>query len=160
MQGVNKMILVGTCTKDPIQGGQMDTSGHFCRLSLATNRRWTDKKSGEKCEETEYHNCICWGKLAGIFAQHVTKGSNLYVEGRLKTRKYQKNGIDTWSTDIVIEQFTFLPDNRKRGVESGKVQTHASNRQPQYDKPPTSQGNPPVDSGGFVPPVEDDGIPF
>lgn len=156
MQGFNKVVIAGTVTKDPQQGGTIGATNHMCRLSIATNRKWTNKDSGQKMEETEFHSVVGFGKMAVIWAQYIQKGSNILIEGRLKTRKYQKNGVDTWATDVIAEQFTFLPDNQKRGVASGtRPQSNAVQRaQSNHRQPPPAN-----QQQNFVPPETDD-IPF
>lgn len=99
---LNKVQLIGRLTRDPevrtTQSGQTVTS-----ISIATNRNWTDK-SGQKQEQSEYHNIVIWGKLAEIAGQYLVKGQESYFEGRLQTRKYQaKDGSDRWSTEVVAE---------------------------------------------------------
>ncbi len=99
---LNKVQLIGRLTRDPevrtTQSGQTVTT-----IALATNRNWTDK-SGQKQEQSEYHNIVIWGKLAEIAGQYLVKGQEAYFEGRLQTRKYQaKDGSDRWTTEIVAE---------------------------------------------------------
>ena len=99
---VNKVILVGRLTRDPeirnTASGQTVSS-----VSIATNRVWKDK-SGQKQEQTEYHNVVLWGRLAEITGQYLTKGQEAYFEGRLQTRKYTgKDGVERRTTEIVAE---------------------------------------------------------
>lgn len=106
MSGVNKVILVGRLGKDPemrtTQAGK--TIGTF---SMATSQRWKDK-SGDWKERTEWHNIVVFNQgLAGIVSAHLSKGSQCYVEGELRTRKWQdKNGADRWSTEVVLDGFS------------------------------------------------------
>lgn len=112
---VNKVILVGRISKDPelktTQSGQK-----VCSLSLATNKEWKDK-NGTKNSKTEWHNLVFWGKLAEIVGQYVTKGQELYVEGRLEYREYDhKDGHKVKVTDIIVEQMQM--GNRAKGSET------------------------------------------
>lgn len=111
---VNKCILVGRTSKDPelktTQSGQK-----VCSMSLATNHEWKDK-NGTKNSKTEWHNLVFWGKLAEIVAQYVTKGQELYVEGRIEYREYDnKEGHKVKVTDIIVEQMQM--GNRARGAD-------------------------------------------
>jgi single-strand DNA-binding protein len=101
---VNKVILVGNVGKDPIVrdvGGEKVAS-----FSLACSESWKDKASGERKEKTEWVNVVVWGKTAEVVSQYVTKGSKLYVEGQLQTRKWQdKDGADKYTTEVVLRGF-------------------------------------------------------
>lgn len=102
----NKVIILGRLGADPDL--RSSPSGvTTCRLSIATNRSWTDK-SGEKKEETEWHRVVFFGRAAEVLDQYLKKGQQLYVEGRLKTSKYEKDGIERYSTDIIGETFNFI----------------------------------------------------
>tara|TARA_B100001287_G_scaffold66836_1_gene54613 strand:- start:3549 stop:3956 length:408 start_codon:yes stop_codon:yes gene_type:complete len=90
---INKQILVGNVGKDP-QVKTFDNGDTVATVTLATSEKWTDKKSGEKKELTEWHTVIFRGKLAEVVQQYVKKGTQLYVEGTTKTRKYEKDGIE------------------------------------------------------------------
>ncbi len=104
--GVNKVILIGNLGADPelryTQGGQP-----VADLRMATNESWTDK-NGQKQERTEWHKIVMWGKPAEICKQYVSKGSRLYIEGRLQTRTWEKDGQKHYSTEIVANDFMFL----------------------------------------------------
>lgn len=108
MSGVNKVILVGRLGADPemkfTQGGQA-----IARLSLATSEQWTDKNSGQKQERTEWHRVVVWGKQAEVIGKFMTKGRQLYVEGRLQTRSWEDpQGQKRYTTEIVANNFQFL----------------------------------------------------
>lgn len=90
---INKQILVGNVGKDP-QVKTFDNGDTVATVTLATSEKWTDKKSGEKKELTEWHTVVFRGKLAEVVEQYVKKGTQLYVEGTTKTRKYEKDGIE------------------------------------------------------------------
>lgn len=120
-RGVNKVILVGTLGRDPetkyTQGGVAITS-----VSVATNESWKDKNTGEKQERTEWHNVTFFGKLAEIAGQYLKKGGLVYVEGKLRTDEYEKDGIKRWSTKVVADQMQML--GGKSGSESRPTTSH------------------------------------
>lgn len=108
---LNKVILIGNLGNDP-EIKQTDSGLHIANFSLATSESYTKKDSGEKVTNTEWHRCVCYGKGAEIIGQYVKKGSKLYVEGSIHTRKWQDNeGNDRYSTEIKIKEFKFLGDN-------------------------------------------------
>ena len=98
----NKVILAGNVGQDP----EMMTGG-ACRFTLATNESYKDKE-GNKVDATEWHNCVVFGKSAEIILKYVTKGSKLFIDGKLKTTMYEKNGEKRYSTSIVVNQFEFM----------------------------------------------------
>jgi single-strand DNA-binding protein len=104
MAGVNKVILVGNLGQDPELRYTQDGMA-ICNLSLATSDSWKDKNSGEKRERTEWHRIVIFGKLAEICGEYLKKGRQIYIEGRLQTRKWQdKEGQDRWTTEVVVDQ--------------------------------------------------------
>lgn len=117
-RGVNKVILVGNIGKDPevrySQGG-----GAIANVTLATSETWRDKNTGENQERTEWHRVVFFGKLGEIVGQYVKKGSKLYVEGSLRTRKWQdQSGQDRYTTEIVANEMQML-DSRGQGGGGG-----------------------------------------
>jgi len=118
MASVNKVILIGNLGRDPEL--RYNPSGvAFCTISLATTRNWKNRESGERQEETEWHRVIFNDKLAEIVGEYCKKGRPIYVEGRLKTRKWQdKEGRDTYTTEIVADQMQLL-GGRDGGDEGG-----------------------------------------
>ena len=99
-RGVNKVILVGNLGKDPEQK-IFENGGSLTNVVLATSESWKDKQTGEDREKTEWHNLVFRNKLGEIAANYLTKGSKIYVEGKLQTRKYQdQSGIEKYSTEI------------------------------------------------------------
>ena len=103
---VNKVILVGHVGKDP-EVKHLDSETSVANFSLATSENYTNK-NGEKVESTEWHNIVCWRRLASLAENYIRKGSQLYVEGRIKTRSYDQDGIKKYSTDIYAETIQFL----------------------------------------------------
>ncbi|MGZ3724242.1 MAG: single-stranded DNA-binding protein [Pseudobdellovibrio sp.] len=122
MSGINKVIIVGRLGKDPemktISQGRTVTN-----LTVATSEVWTDK-SGQKQERTEWHRIVTWDKQAENCAKYLTKGSQVYVEGRLQTRSWEDNGQKKYATDIVASTVQFLSTNNSKST--GGAQTQAS----------------------------------
>lgn len=108
MASVNKVILVGNLGKDP-DCRYLPNGDQVTTITLATTDTWKDKASGEKKEATEWHRVVFWRKLAEIAGQYLKKGSSVYIEGALKTRKWQdKDGQDRYTTEIVADQMQML----------------------------------------------------
>jgi len=108
MRGVNKVIIIGNLGNDP-EHRQFDGGGSVTNISVATSEQWTDKNSGEKREATEWHRVSLFNRLAEVAAQYLRKGSKVYIEGSLKTRKYQaQDGSDRYVTEIRASQMQML----------------------------------------------------
>lgn len=104
-KGVNKVILVGNLGKDP-EIRYMPSGGAVANLTLATSESWRDKATGEQKEKTEWHNVSIFGKLAEIAGEYLRKGSQIYIEGALQTRKWQdQSGNDRYTTEVVVQGF-------------------------------------------------------
>ena len=105
---VNKVILIGNLGQDP----ELRTTGGgtaVCNLRIATSRRRKDQQSGQWNDETEWHTVVCFGRTAENAANYLRKGRQVYIEGRLQTRKWQdRNGNDRWSTEVVTEELKFI----------------------------------------------------
>ena len=107
-RGVNKVILIGNLGKDP-ETRYMPSGSAVTNLTLATSESWKDKQSGEQQERTEWHKVAMFGRLAEIAAEYLRKGSQVYIEGKLRTRKWQdKEGKDRWTTEIVADEMQML----------------------------------------------------
>ncbi len=119
MAGVNKVILIGNLGADP-EIRYTPSGMAVCRLSVATSRRFTDKQ-GNRQEETAWHRVDAWGKLAEICSQYLSKGRQVYIEGRLKYGSYEKDGVKHYTTDIIAENLQMLggPGNRLQEPEPG-----------------------------------------
>jgi len=119
MASVNKVILIGNLGRDPET--RYSTSGAaICNITVATSRQWKDKASGEKREETEWHRVVFYDRLAEIAGEYLKKGRPVYVEGRLKTRKWQdKDGQDRYTTEIVAEEMQLLGSRDGGGGGAG-----------------------------------------
>ena len=116
-RGVNKVILVGNLGQKPeIRYTQTDSA--VANISLATSESWKDKETGEQREKTEWHRIVYFGKLAEIAEQYLDKGSKVYVEGKLQTRKWQdkETGADRYTTEIVGNELTMLDSKNSSGM--------------------------------------------
>ena len=102
MKGVNKVILVGTCGQDP-ETRYTPNGNAITNLSVATSESWTDKQSGQKVEKTEWHRVALFGKVAEIAGEYLRKGSQVYIEGKLQTREWEKDGIKRYTTEIIVD---------------------------------------------------------
>ena len=120
MASVNKVILVGNLGRDPEVRYSPDGVA-ICNVSIATTSQWKDRTSGEKREETEWHRVVFYNRLAEIAGEYLKKGRPVYVEGRIKTRKYQDKdtGADRYSTEIVAEQMQMLGGRDGGGMDTG-----------------------------------------
>ena len=108
MASINKVIIIGNLGRDP-EVRYTPSGAAVCNVSVATTRNWKDKNSGDKVEETEWHRVVFYDRLAEIAGEYLKKGRSVYVEGRLKTRKWQdKDGKDTYTTEIVAENMQLL----------------------------------------------------
>lgn len=142
MASINKAIIVGNLGKDP-ETRYAPSGDCICNITVATTDRWKDRASGEMKEQTEWHRVSFFGKLAEIAGQHLKKGSQVYVEGSLRTRKWQdKDGTDRYTTEIRGDVMQMLGS---RG-ESGGQQSSAPARQQAPARAPAQQ---PAESRGF-----------
>lgn len=169
MRGVNKVIIIGNLGNDP-EARQFGNGGSVTNISVATSEQWTDKQSGEKREATEWHRISLFNRLGEIAAQYLRKGSKVYIEGSLRTRKYEKDGQDHYVTEIRADQMQML-DSQGEGQAPNNNQNSRpakNNNQGYNNQPPPQQNNnqqsaqPPQNTamaGGGMGPVDDD-IPF
>lgn len=119
MASINKVILIGNLGRDP-EVRYTPSGAAVCNVSVATTRNWKDKSSGDKVEETEWHRVVFYDRLAEIAGEYLKKGRPVYVEGRLKTRKWQdKDGKDNYTTEIVAEQMQLLGGREGGGGGGG-----------------------------------------
>lgn len=117
MGSVNKVLIIGNAGKDP-ETKYTDAGVAVCTLTLATKHSWKEK-DGQRQEKTEWHRVVFWGRLAEIVDKYVKKGSQVYVEGRLETRKWtDKNGNDKYTTEIVADQMQMLSGRPKAEVDN------------------------------------------
>mgnify|MGYP000532950017 CR=1 FL=1 len=116
MSGVNKVIILGRLGKDP-ETKQLDSGSQVCNFSVATSESYTDK-AGKKVEKTEWTNIVAFGKLADICAKYLTKGREVYVEGKLQTDSYLKNDETRYSTKVLASAVQFIGGQQKAGADS------------------------------------------
>jgi single-strand DNA-binding protein len=114
MASVNKVILVGNLGRDP-ETRYMPDGGAVTNVSIATTESWKDKGSGEKQEKTEWHRVAFFGKLAEIAGEYLKKGSQIYVEGRLQTREWEKDGVKRYTTEIIANSMQMLGSRQGMG---------------------------------------------
>jgi single-strand DNA-binding protein len=167
-RGVNKVILVGTCGQDP-ETRYMPNGNAVTNLSLATSEQWTDKQSGQKVERTEWHRVVLFGKVAEIAGEYLRKGAQVYIEGKLQTREWEKDGIKRYSTEILVDmqgtmqllgsrpQQSQPSDTPVSPGHSRQYQQVPSRSQPQSQSPAAGQSpmSNPADDPNF-----DDDLPF
>jgi len=126
---LNKVMLIGHLG-DEVKMHHFDGGGSIARISLATNESYTNKNSGEKINNTEWHNLVAKNKVAEIFEKYLSKGDKIYVEGRIKSRKWQnESGEDRYTTEIIVNEFTFLSnkkDDTRLSSESTNTQIEKS----------------------------------
>lgn len=111
---LNKVMLIGNVGKDP-EVNNLEKGGKVAKFTLATSEKYTDK-SGAKTEKTEWHNIVAWGPLADLVEKYVTKGKQLYVEGQIRNRSWEQDGIKKFATDININSLTFLGGGSSNGA--------------------------------------------
>lgn len=164
MASVNKVILVGNVGKDP-DTRYMPNGDAVTNVTLATTESWKDKNTGEKKELTEWHRISFFRKLGEIAGQYLRKGSQIYVEGRLQTRKYtDKDGIERYTTDIIADTMQMLgsrqggaPGNASDGDDYGSRAPAPRQSTPRSN--PAPRNTPPRNDGGGYGDLDDD-IPF
>ena len=155
MASVNKVIIIGNLGRDP-EVRYLPSGAAVCNIAVATSRNWTNKDSGERQEETEWHRIAFFDRLAEIAGEYLKKGRPVYVEGHLKTRKWtDKDGVERYSTEIVAEQMQLLGSREGMGGaadDSDRPQRAAPAPRPAPSKPASKS------STGFD--DMDDDIPF
>ena len=164
MASLNKVILIGNLGKDP-ETRYAPSGDAICNLTLATTETWKDKATGERREATEWHRVVFFGRVAEVAAQYLRKGSQIYVEGRLQTRKWQdQNGQDRYTTEIRGDEMKMLGRREgggeapMRGGDAGGYDAPPPSRAPSAAPAQRAQPAPQSSSGGFG--DFDDDIPF
>ncbi len=168
-RGVNKVILVGTCGQDP-EVRYLPNGNAVTNLSLATSEQWTDKQTGQKVERTEWHRVSMFGKVAEIAGEYLRKGSQVYIEGKLQTREWEKDGIKRYTTEIIVDMQGTMqllggrPQNQDGGAprdsynqapQAPRQQAPRPQQAPQRPAPQQPAPQPAPDFDSF-----DDDIPF
>ena len=159
-RGINKVILVGNLGADP-ETRHMPSGGAITSANLATSEAWKDKQTGQPQERTEWHRLVFYNRLAEIAGEYLRKGSKIYAEGSLRTRKWQgQDGQDRYTTEIVVREMQMLDTRSEGGQQAPQQQPHQGQyqgghqRQPPQ-RQPQAQQTPPPDYPDF-----DDDIPF
>lgn len=155
-RGVNKVIIVGNLGKDP-ETRFMPSGGAVANTTVATSETWKDKNTGQPQERTEWHNIVFFNRLAEIAGEYLRKGAKIYIEGSLRTRKWQdQQGQDKYMTEIVVSEMQML-DSRGAGSDNQGQQNHnqQSQQQSRPSNPPVTQVQNTVVDDNF-----DDDIPF
>jgi len=131
MKGVNKAIIVGNVGKDP-EVRYMANGDAVCNISVATSESWKDKQTGEKKENTEWHKVVLFRRLGEVAGEYLAKGSQVYIEGKIQTRKWQdKSGADRYSTEIVASEMQML--GGKGGAKPAEKPKPAQEEKPRQD---------------------------
>lgn len=161
---LNKVMLIGRLGADP-EVRYMPSGGAVTTLSLATSRRWKDKQTGERREETEWHRVVLFNRLAEIAGEYLKKGSQAYIEGHIRTRKWQaQDGQDRYTTEIVADTMNML-DSRSGGTSEFGGEQPQGGYAGSSSRPAQPQQSPPQHPSGSMPPPPnyddfDDDIPF
>ncbi|WP_282448424.1 single-stranded DNA-binding protein [Marinobacter goseongensis] len=174
-RGVNKVILIGNLGQDP-DTRYTPNGNAVVNLNLATDESYKDRQTGQMVPKTEWHRVVMFGKIAEVAGQYLRKGSKVYIEGKLQTRKWQnKEGQDVYTTEVVVDINGQMQMLDSRGADGGGMSQGAPAGRPQqssYNAPPANQGNQPPQqqSGGYSQPSQgsmpepvddfDDDIPF
>lgn len=163
MAGVNKVILVGNLGKDP-EVRHLESGVPVASFSLATSESYNDRNSGERKTVTEWHNVVLWRGLAEVAEKYLHKGDQVYIEGKLRTRQWEKEGVTRYTTEVVGENMTML-GGRPR-TDDGQSSTPASqpaSQSTQSSSAPAQSSSAPAqsaDQGGETPNTEVDDLPF
>lgn len=155
-RGVNKMILLGNLGKDP-EVRYQPSGGAVANLTVATSEQWRDKSTGESKEITEWHRVVIFGKLAEVAGEYLRKGSQVYIEGQLRTRKWQaQDGTEKYTTEVVVNVGGTL--QMLGGKQEGGQGNRPQQNQQQRPQQQAGQSTPPANN---EPPMDfDDDIPF
>ena len=125
-RGINKVIIVGNLGADP-DSRAMPSGNAVTNISVATSESWNDRETGEKQEKTEWHRVVFFNRLAEIAAQYLKKGSQVYVEGKLQTRKWEdKEGNERWTTEVVANQMQMLGDRMSGDMSNDNASSSQS----------------------------------
>jgi single-strand DNA-binding protein len=165
-RGVNKVILVGTVGQDP-EVRYLPNGNAVTNLSMATSEQWTDKQTGQKVEKTEWHRVSMFGKVAEIAGEYVRKGSQVYIEGKLQTREWEKDGIKRYTTEVVVDMQGTMQLLGSKPNGQGQ-QSQPPRERPQQSRPAQNSGDAPQGQNQPQPAPQpapdfdsfDDDIPF
>lgn len=150
MSSLNQVNLIGRLGQDPEFKALQN--GGVANLSLATSEKWRDKTTGEPKEATEWHRVVVYGKLAEICRDYLAKGSLIYIEGSLKTRKWQdQSGVERYTTEIQARNMRILSSNNGGQQQGGGQQQQQRPQQQQQQRQPQQGGQPPMNFDDDVP---------
>jgi single-strand DNA-binding protein len=161
MASVNKVILIGNLGKDP-EVRYAPSGSAIANVAIATSRQWKNKDSGERQEETEWHRVVFYDRLAEIAGEYLKKGKSVYIEGRLKTRKWtDKDGVEKYTTEIIAQEMTMLGSRGEGGgdVEMGSAPSGAPRSAPARQAPAAASKPAAAKSSTGFDDMDDD-IPF
>lgn len=132
-RGINKVILVGNLGADP-ESRAMPSGSSVTNIRVATSESWKDKTTGDQQERTEWHNVAFFGRLAEVAAEYLHKGSQVYIEGKIRTRKWQdRDGKDRWSTEIIANEMQMLGGRAGSGAPAPTVVAEAPPASTEFD---------------------------
>ena len=147
-QGINKVIIVGNLGQDP-ESRSFPDGGSVCNISVATSESWKDKQTGQQKESTEWHRIVFKNRLAEIAQQYLRKGSKVYIEGKLKTRKWtNQQGQDQYTTEVMASQMQMLDgknDNQSAAPQAPQQHTYQNAPQAQPQAPQAQSYQAPAD---------------
>jgi single-strand DNA-binding protein len=164
MASVNKVILIGNLGRDP-EVRYAPSGSAIANVTIATSRNWKDKTTGERQEETEWHRVVFYDKLAEIAGEYLKKGKSVYIEGRLKTRKWtDKDGVEKYTTEIIANEMTML-GSREGGGGGGMGDAEMGSAPAPRSAPPARSAAPAPRQPAASKPATgfddmDDDIPF
>ncbi len=157
-RGINKVILIGNLGNDP-ETRYMPSGGAVTNITVATSETWKDKQTGQPQERTEWHRVVFFNKLAEIVGEHLKKGSKVYIEGSLRTRKWQdKSGQDKYTTEIIASEMQMLDSRGDQGGQQAAQQTGVPDQNDPARCRPAQQA-PQAPAGGMGD-FDDSDIPF
>ena len=155
-KGVNKVIICGNLGQDP-EVRYMPNGNAVANISVATSELWKDKNTQEQKEETEWHRCVCYGKLAEIIGEYLKKGSKIYLEGKLKTRKWKdQQNVERYTTEIVFDEMQMMDGKQQGAAHSPAPQQPQRPAQQPQNNGYAAARNAPQQPTNF----DDDSIPF
>ena len=141
-RGVNKVIIIGNCGGDP-ETRYLPNGNAVTNITLATTDNWKDKQTGQQQERTEWHRVVLFGKVAEIAGEYLRKGSQVYIEGRLQTREWEKDGVKRYTTEVVVDmQGTLQLLGGRSDADGGQRQQRPQGRQDQAARTPPRQPQP------------------
>lgn len=151
MSGVNKVILIGNLGKDP-EVRHLDNGAAVANFSIATTETYKDRNTGQRVDQTEWHNIVLWRGLAEVAEKYLKKGDSVYIEGKLRTRSWEKDGVTRYTTEVVGDQMTMLGGKKNNDGNSGS----------DYENSPKSETKNVAESQGNTPDTnsEMDDLPF